>query len=209
MKREEKNALSRQRITEAAMREFSAKGYGGASLNTVCAEHDISKGIIYHYFKDKDELYLMCVEECFGTLTTYMQEKLSHSGSTKEEKLQVYFDARLRFFMENPIYLGIFVDAALSPPPALVDRIAACRRDFDELNGAVLTEFLKRSSLREGLVVEEVVEDFRSYMDFFNMRFKQTFEGEILSEKVIKEHEERCHRQFDILLHGVIGEENE
>ena len=43
MKREEKNALSRQRILDAAMEEFSAKGYAGASLNTVCGEKGISK----------------------------------------------------------------------------------------------------------------------------------------------------------------------
>ena len=54
MKREEKNALSRQRILEAALREFSEKGYAAASLNTVCAENGISKGIIYHYFADKE-----------------------------------------------------------------------------------------------------------------------------------------------------------
>ena len=49
MKREEKNALSRQRILDAAMEEFSRRGYEGASLNTVCAEKGLSKGIIYHY----------------------------------------------------------------------------------------------------------------------------------------------------------------
>ena len=40
MKREEKNALSRQRILDAAMEEFSRNGYDGASLNTVCAEKE-------------------------------------------------------------------------------------------------------------------------------------------------------------------------
>lgn len=192
------------------MQEFSVNGYGGASLNTVCTEHNISKGIIYHYFKDKDELYLICVEECFATLTSYMQEKLSHSCCrTVEGKLKIYFDARLRFFMENPVYLGIFADAVLSPLPELADRIASCRRGFDELNVSVLTEFLKRNPLREGLSVAEIVEDFRMYMDFFNMRFRKTFAGEIPSEKVLQEHEERCHRMLDILLHGVMGEENE
>ena len=60
MKREEKNSLARQRILDAALEEFSSRGYEGASLNTVCAEKGISKGIIYHHFKDKDELYLLC-----------------------------------------------------------------------------------------------------------------------------------------------------
>ena len=56
MNREEKNALSRQRILEAALEEFSQKGYEAASLSNVCAEKGISKGIIYHHFKDKDAL---------------------------------------------------------------------------------------------------------------------------------------------------------
>ena len=37
MKREEKNALSRQRILDAAMEEFSRRGYECASLCTVYA----------------------------------------------------------------------------------------------------------------------------------------------------------------------------
>lgn len=37
MNREEKNALSRQRILEAALEEFSQKGYEAASLSNVCA----------------------------------------------------------------------------------------------------------------------------------------------------------------------------
>ena len=61
MKQEEKSALARRRILDAAMREFADKGYEGASLNTVCAENGISKGIIYHHFRDKSELYLLCV----------------------------------------------------------------------------------------------------------------------------------------------------
>lgn len=42
MKREEKSAVSRQRILAAAMEEFSRKGYEGASLSSLCAEKEIS-----------------------------------------------------------------------------------------------------------------------------------------------------------------------
>ncbi len=209
MKREEKNALSRQRIVEAALQEFSAKGYGCASLNTVCAEHDISKGIIYHYFKDKDELYLVCVKECFEALTAHIKQSMACFCGTPKQRLQEYFDARLRFFAENPLYLGIFADAALSPPTALLGKIAVCRRGFDELNVSILTAFLNSQHVREDLSVPAVVEDFRIYMDFFNMRFKEAFQENAHFEAVLQEHEERCHRQLDILLHGVLGENHE
>lgn len=209
MKREEKSALSRQRIIEAAFQEFSKKGYTAASLNTVCAEHGISKGIIYHYFKDKDELYLVCVRECFGALTVYMKEIMENLAGASEQKLQKYFEARFRFFAEHPLYLGIFADAVFHPPAAIAAEIAVCRQGFDELNVSILTEFLNSHRVREGFSVPELVDDFRNYMDFFNMRFKEVFRGEVSTEIILREHEERCHRQLEILLHGVLGEDHE
>ena len=74
MKREEKSAVSRQRILTAAMEEISRKGYEGASLSTLCAEKEISKGLIYHYFSGKDELYLLCVEQCFDAFTACLTQ---------------------------------------------------------------------------------------------------------------------------------------
>ena len=72
MKREEKNQLTKRRILDRALKEFSEQGYGLSSINNVCSCDDISKGIIYHYFQTKDELYLACVEECFQRLDFIM-----------------------------------------------------------------------------------------------------------------------------------------
>ena len=209
MKREEKNALSRQRILGAALREFSGKGYAAASLNTICAENEISKGIIYHYFTDKDELYLLCATECFDALTAYLTQALYNISGSVEERLRGYFDARLRFFVENPLYLGIFTDAVLNPQEHLISRIAEKRRGFDDLNIAVLTGLLKSTSLQEGVTVSAVVDDFRMYMDYFNLRFKEALSEIHYPEQAIREHEERCHRQLHILLYGVLGDRDE
>ena len=120
MKREEKNALSRQRILEAALEEFSCKGYDGASLNTVWTKKGISKGIIYHYFKDKDELYLLCVEACFDALTEYLKTVSVTLSGPARKQLPKYFDARLSFFSAHPLYLGICADAVFRPPAQLL-----------------------------------------------------------------------------------------
>ena len=209
MKREEKNTQSRQRILEAALREFSAKGYGAASLNAFCAANEISKGIIYHYFKDKDEIYLLCVAECFEKLTLYMRESLKEMRGSVERQLRAYFDARLRFFADNPLYMGIFADAVINPPGDLLSKIAEARKNFDSLNIAILTRLLDCAPLRAGLSVAAVVEDFRLYMDYFNLRFKAVLAGARSPEQALRRHEELCHRQLGILLHGVLGDRNE
>lgn len=206
MKREEKNALSRQRILEAAITEFSEKGYVGASLNTVCSEKGFSKGIIYHYFKDKDELYLICVKHCFDKMTQFIKSQQQNFCGTLEEKLQTYFDTRLTFFTENPELLGIFTDSAFTPPTNLLREIAACRREFDESNISILTRFLSNEPLRDGLSAAVIAEDLKNYIDFFNLRLACSFEETIPSESALRSHEGRCHRQLNMLLYGVIGE---
>lgn len=203
MKREEKNALSRQRILDAALLEFSQKGYDAASLNSLCAENDISKGIIYHYFKDKDDLFLLCVTDCYEKLTSYLSETANSTGNT-EKRLRTYFDARLHFFAENPVYLGIFLNVTLSPPEHLSAELATAKEPFERLSIRSLTELLCDAPLRMGIKVQDVVEDFRMYIDYFNARFRMVLEQAESPQQAFQEHDERCHRQLNILLHGVL-----
>ncbi len=209
MKREEKNALSKQRILDAALREFSAKGYEAASLNTVCMQNDISKGIIYHYFKDKDALYLLCVADCFEKLTAHLEDRVIGAAGGAEGRLKAYFDARLRFFAENPVYLGVFLSAVLTPPAHLTAALANARAQFDAHNAAALTDLLQSAPLREGLSISTVVEDFRMYMDYFNARLRAALLKADTPEQAFREHETCCHRQLNILLYGVMERQNE
>lgn len=209
MKREEKNAASRQKILRAALEEFSRKGYEGASLSTLCAEKEISKGLIYHYFSGKEELYLLCVGQCFEAFTACLAQAAEALHGSAREKLGDYFDARLRFFAENPLYLGIFADAVFNTPPTLAEQIGRLRADFDRLNLSVLTGLLKSQTMRPGLSPEGVAEDFRAYMDYFNLRFRAAVRSGRPVKNILIEHEERCHRQLDILLYGVWERKNE
>lgn len=207
MKREEKNALSKQRILAAAVQEFALKGYDNASLNTVCSENGISKGIIYHYFKDKDELYLLCLQECFSALCEYLTEvRMIFNGNVKE-CLDKYFDARLKFFVSNTLYWGLFCDASLNPPIHLISEIREVRSAFDTLNIAILTQLLKDSKLRPELTMDEVIDDFKDAMDFFNARFKRLLAESDSLEQAIIQHEKKCHRQISSLLFGVMNDE--
>lgn len=46
-----------QEIVEAALEEFTEKGFGGARLEDVATRAGVSKGLPYLYFKTKDELF--------------------------------------------------------------------------------------------------------------------------------------------------------
>ena len=113
MKREEKNQQTKRRIMESALKEFAEQGYGASSVNNICSCEGVSKGIIYHYFQTKDELYLACVDECFRALTEYLGEKRLLEGETVHRQLQLYFDARFEFFQLFPLYRRMFCVAVI------------------------------------------------------------------------------------------------
>ena len=208
MNREEKNAASRQKILRAALEEFSQKGYEGASLSTLCAENAKSNGLNDHSVAGQEEPYLLCVGQCFEAFTACLAQAAEALHGSAREKLGDYFDARLRFFAENPLYLGIFADAVFNTPPALGEQISRLRSDFDRLNLSVLSGLLKSQPLRPGLSPEGVAEDFRAYMDYFNLRFRAAVRSGQPVKNILIEHEEKCCRQLDILLYGV-WEKNE
>lgn len=172
MKREEKNFISLQRILDTATQEFARQGYGLSSVNTICNSGGISKGILYHYFKDKDALYLACLQTCFDRLTAALREGAADLQGSAGECLESYFDTRLAFFEKNPQLLPLFCEAVISPPTHLQNAVQEIKAEFDALNVFVLTALLEKVPLQPGVTVDEVVGVFRLYQDFINARYR-------------------------------------
>ncbi|NND90605.1 MAG: helix-turn-helix transcriptional regulator, partial [Granulosicoccus sp.] len=56
---------SRRLILDAALVEFSEKGYSGARIDTIAAQAGVSKPMIYSYYGDKDDLYAAALREAY------------------------------------------------------------------------------------------------------------------------------------------------
>ena len=48
---------TRQRILDAAYAVLVRSGYGGASVDDIIAEADVSKGALYHHFTGKEQIF--------------------------------------------------------------------------------------------------------------------------------------------------------
>jgi AcrR family transcriptional regulator len=52
------SADTRQALVAAARRLWGQRGYGASSLDDVCARAGVTKGALYHHFRDKEDLFL-------------------------------------------------------------------------------------------------------------------------------------------------------
>ncbi len=199
MKREEKNFQTKRRIMDSALNEFSKQGYGASSINAVCSAQGISKGIIYHYFSTKDDLYLACVEECFLLLTEHLAKKVQAAEGDAKAQMEEYFTARLSFFAQHSVYQRIFCESITAPPAHLKSEVQKRKKPFDTLNISILEKLLSSIALRPQITITEVIDTFRQFQDFINAK-QQISE---LSASEFEEQEKNCRKALDILLYGV------
>ena len=53
---------TRKKLLTAARREFARSGLAGARVDEIAARAGVNKQLLYHYFGDKDALYLAVLE---------------------------------------------------------------------------------------------------------------------------------------------------
>lgn len=57
-----------QGIINAALKEFSQRGYDEASTNRIAKAAGMSKALMFHYVKSKEELLLLLLDYCGRTI---------------------------------------------------------------------------------------------------------------------------------------------
>lgn len=205
MKQQEKTQRTRERILAAAIAEFGSKSYASASVNSVCEAGGISKGLLYHNFKGKDDLYLQCVKSCYEEMTAELEAKPLEACSARES-LKTLLAMRQAFFSQHPHYANIFFNAVIQPPPHLTGELAQIRRGFDEYLTRCCRDILGCVILREGITAELAMEYITMFQEMFNGYFQKRAQRDGDYRALIGDHEDRLSGFFDIVLYGIARE---
>ena len=196
MKRTERTELTVSKILEAALEEFGTNGYAGGTINNIC-KRGINKGLIYHNFKDKDELYLVCLENSCQRLVSMILE----SGCVSDQ-LQ-YMKIRMHFFTEYPNEAHIFFEAILQPQEKLRNRIKQILEPFEEINEKIYRHVVSDITLRDGITEEDAIDYFRQMQRMFNGYFSSFAYRYMTLDKRIREHEMNLSKLLDFMLYGI------
>ena len=196
MKNQEKTELTVAKITAAAMDEFGSSGYAGGTINNIC-KTGINKGLIYHNFKDKDELYLFCLKKSCEKLCDYLE-----NGKKLDDPAD-YMKLRIRFFDANPNAAHIFFEALLCPPVALQGRIQDEMQRFNKINDTVCRNALAKLSLRDGISNEDALSYVRQLQVMFNGYFSSPACRDISIAEKARRHEESMSKLLDFMLYGI------
>lgn len=168
MTQKERQEKSREEIYQAAMEEFGTRGYDGVNMERICADHGISKGMMYHYYSSKDELFLLCADRTFRELTDFVGRGMGELEALDiPEAIEGFFMLRENFFCHRPREKMVFESAMLRPPRHLAEQIQALRAPIRQLNRRFIERMTARMPLRKELDPEKVSRYLAGIEPFF------------------------------------------
>jgi AcrR family transcriptional regulator len=89
-------------IIEAAIREFSRRGFAATRLDDVAERAGVTKGTIYFYFKDKEDLFKAAARSSLAPALNEIEALGAQLEASAEESLRVHLSAVYPKLVKNP-----------------------------------------------------------------------------------------------------------
>jgi AcrR family transcriptional regulator len=148
-----------EEITAAALESFVERGYAATRLDDVAARAGISKGTLYLYFANKEELFKAVVREALVARLVEFQSQIGKFQGSSAELLRLVFKTwweRIGSTRISGIPKLILSEARNFPEIArfYVEEVV---RPGHETLAAVIKRGIKRGEFREGIDVDATV----------------------------------------------------
>jgi TetR/AcrR family transcriptional regulator len=101
-------ATQRTSLT-AARREFAQNGLAGARVDEIAARAGVNKQLVYHYFGDKDALYLAVLEWVYEEIRE-QEHKLNLEGLPPEQAIRKLIESSFDHLAAHPDFIVLLND---------------------------------------------------------------------------------------------------
>lgn len=132
-------------IMNAAIEVFAEKSFQGASVSMIAQKAGISKGLLYNYFKSKEELLKEIIKNAADTIYQYFDP--NHDGILTAEEFFFFIRKNFQVVKENVNYWKLYSALVLQPSVLkLIDH------DFDEVSAnyiKLVYDLFERSGIED------------------------------------------------------------
>ena len=205
MKQEERRSRSYACILRSAQQMFGRWGYGRVNMEQISSEYGISKGMLYHYFRSKDDLFLACAKDFFQAICDLLDAEVSAcAGEPPAQRMQSFFLHCEAYFRGHGWSRKLYADLILDPPEHLKQQIEDLRRPLIERSQAFLRSIISQVDLYDHVSPEEAL-SYLSFVGqcFWNMPGKCQMDIEELSWEQFRENTSKMVR---FMLFGIAVE---
>lgn len=141
------------KILTAAKAEISNKGVDGAKIESIAREAGVTKQLVYHYFKTKDELYSAILDSVSPNVHILTNAE-RYQELKPSDAITAFINTIFDDFINNPSYAAFALDQALHEGRHISDRseyIPSMKQCISEVIGNILERGIKSGEFKTQL----------------------------------------------------------
>ncbi|WP_461201205.1 TetR/AcrR family transcriptional regulator [Anoxybacillus sp. TBDG-1] len=175
----------KKHIIRITIEEFVEHGYDRASTDLIVSRAGISKGLLFHYFKSKKNLYLYVVHYAKELLTEKTMKAISELQCEDFfERMKQILLVKQQVFMQHPNEAQLMIEVVTNPPKAVKKEIEQLLAKHEETYGkdfllqhVFLKQLLQKEQLRENICVDTVVRMMMFIVDQLSNKYLQLYKS--------------------------------
>ena len=174
----------RDRIINAAISEFALYPYEKASTNGIVKKAGISKGLIFHYFGDKKNLYDYVTRFVLNTLMEEITKQIDYEINDIFERIKQVVILKVRLNLEYPqmfnfIFMMLNQEAETMDVKGIMDVYEKYGVNVQEMMAKVYTYNIDYSVFKDGTDVPSVINIIRWSLEKYAEEYMQAMGNDI------------------------------
>lgn len=167
----------KSRILEAALIEFADKGYKKASTNTIVREAGVSKGLLFHYFISKRDLYILLYKTARETVTNELYENVNFADKDVLKRVRQSTMVKIESYLKHPLFMSLFEKSALLDDPAMIEELMAFDKLLQKQSYEKLFSNIDYYAFADALNIDRCLEVVKWTVDKISVDWQKKYNG--------------------------------
>lgn len=148
----------RDKIIYSAIQEFANKGYENASTNKIVEAAGISKGILFHYFKNKKGLYIFLIKYTIPLLYDEFFKIAEINEDDIFERLIKWNIVKFNLMEKYPDIFKLLTDAFLDTPSEVKDELMPILLEYQKFGYDAVFKDIDLSNFKNEFEVKDMLQ---------------------------------------------------
>ena len=176
--------ISRQKILNAALEVFAKQGYSSATIDAISKTAGISKGLMYNYFKSKEDVLK---ELMIGMMENLMCEFMPLKPGTKFKRKDIinFINVGIDLVLQKPYFWKLYFSVFVQPDVTVIIYDKMMEMSIPYLIS--LTEYYKDKGYKNPEVMMRYLSAVMDGIQLHCMLDPETFPAEEVKKLLIKQ----------------------
>jgi TetR/AcrR family transcriptional regulator len=197
-------AATRRKLLTAARREFARSGLAGARVDEIATRAGVNKQLVYHYFGDKDALYLAVLEWVYEEIRA-QERKLNLKGLPPEQAIKKLIESSFDHLAAHPDFIALLNDENRGGATHVrrSRKLEAMHSPLVSMVSSILAEGVKAGTFRKGINPVHLYISIAglSYFYFSNTPTLSAIFGKDLASRTARQARRR--HVVDLVMHSL------